>query len=1144
MSLSDELQLTLLGKPEIVRGAGPVTSFVYKKSQALLYYLAVTGCPHTREALAGLLWGETTEANARAGLRKSLADLRKLLGAHVLISRHHVAFDRERPYWLDVEVFERGGEIVAAWNRDGVLTDEDAVTLAAAVDLYRGDLMVGFYVHRAPGFEYWCTLQRERLRLMVLRMLHTLADHYTARGAYAQAIAYVGRVLALEPGQEKAHRQMMSLLALTGQQGAALRQYNACRRALAEAWGVEPEEETESLYERIRDRGELDAHAPSPRHSLPTSLTSLVGRETELAEIVTRLQDPACRLLTLVGPGGSGKTHLALEIANLLVRARRLANVFYDGVYWVSLASLDSTRAIVPAMAQGLRFLFHAESDPRRQLLDYVRQKSLLLVIDNAEHLLASSRQSSFPDDEKQEGIEDLLSDVLETASSVKILVTSRARLNLRYEHLFPITGIEVPPFVSPKDGKGARGEGQYGAVQLFLQSARRAQPGFELTDDDLADVARICRQVAGMPLGILLAASWTRLLSLAEIAAHLSDGMADGIKTGQALDLLETDWRDVPARQRSMRAVFDHSWNLLTEREQAVLAALSVFRGGFTYKAGRQVSGASLRELMALMDQSLLHRTAAGRYEMHELLGQYTGEKLQAVPGAAKMTRDRHSAYFAAALQRWTVDLKSARQQEALAEMDVEITNARVAWDWMLNQGDLPQIDRTMEGLCLFYEWRNRYQEGESACRAVAQILVSDPLDLDWEKGMAERMLARVLAWQSVFSYVEHARQLLRESMALLESAERAGQDTRSEKAFTLLRMASSAMADKQLHEQNLALYQMLGDRWGAANVLEHMGWLAWNSAVYDEAKRLYEQSLDIYQALGDQRGIANSSQWVGTIALFQGQLEGERLVREGLAIHQEIGDRARMAEGFYFAGMGLMSLGEYTEAHVLLEKSVATYTDLGIRNHTAAMFLGSAKIHLGQYKEGHIRGQITLDAAQEFDDLAAIGFAFIVLGWVALVGEAYTEAKSMFQEGIDACQEIEQRDVSSWGFAFLGYAKRGAGQLAQAGQHFFQALRIATEIQSFVAFMFALPGMALLLADLGHEEQAIELYSLASRYPMVSNSRWFADVVGRPIAVVAATLPPDIVAAAEERGQARDLEATIAELLAELEGDFFPDK
>jgi predicted ATPase/DNA-binding SARP family transcriptional activator len=1161
--VSGELQLTLLGKLEVARDGVPVTGFAHKKSLALLCHLAVTGRPHTREALAGLLWGQATEANARAGLRKVLADLRRLVGSHVIVTRQQVAFDRERPYWLDVEVFERGDEIIKARERDGALTDGDAAALAASVELYQGGFLEGFYVRRAPAFEDWGLLRRERLRLLALRMLHTLAAHYAARGAYAQAITYVGRVLELEPVQEEAHRQMMSLLALTGQRGAALRQYNVCRRILADELGVEPKDETTALGKRIRDGGELDTRAPSPRHNLPTSLTPLIGREAELAEIVTRLQDPTCRLLTLVGPGGSGKTHLALEAANLLVRARRFADVFRDSVYWVSLAPLCSTRAIVPAMAQSLGFHFHAESEPRRQLLDYVRQRNLLLVMDNAEHLLASS-DSPFPKDEEK-GVEDLVSDVLKAAPGVKILVTSRARLNLRCEHLYPVTGMDVPP--PPQSGGQARqthepaltpseeaqeGLAGYSAVQLFLQSARRVQPGWELTDDGLADVARICRRVAGMPLGILLAASWVRLLSPAEIATHLSDRVTGDVsQTGRALDFLETDWRDVPARQRSMRAVFDRSWNLLTEREQEILAALSVFRGGFTYEAGRQVGGTSLRELMALMDRSLLHRTSSGRYEMHELLGQYAGEKLQAAPGAAKVAHDRHSAYYASKLQTWAADLKCDRQVAALEEIEFEIANARAAWDWMASQGDLVQVDLAMEGLCLFYEWRVRYAEGESACRAVVQNLTPLPSHHNWKKGEATRIQTKAQIWQSVFVDSVHAGQLLRASLALLDSPELSGQDTRAERAFALHRTAlvvgeTDHVRAQRLFEQSIALYQSLDDGWGMANALNSLGVILWDRAAYDEAKQLHEKSLVIYQTLGDQRGVACSLGRLGTLALFQGQLDGERLVRESVAIYQEIGDLASMADGFYIASLALMTLGAFDEAHSLLDENVAVYRAIGGRSDIADVLQSGVKVHLGQYEQGRAQAENGLNVAREIGDLLNVGFALIVLGWTALVREAYTKAQTLFQESVDVCRSIGHQEMSSWALTFLGYADRGLGRFVQAGEHFCQALQIAIEIQSFSGLLFALGGVVLLIADAGRsaqsqEERAVELYALASRHAAVANSRWFEDVVGRHVSDVAAALPPDVVAAAEERGRARDLDTTMAELLAELEEDLF---
>lgn len=274
--MNGELQLVLFGEPQVARGHAPLSGFVYKKSLALLAYLAVTVQPHTRHRLAGLLWGETTEANALAGLRKVLADLRDRVEPHLVITRHDVAFDRERSYWLDVEEFER--RVDRAFEQgSGALTLGDAASLARAVELYRGDFLEGFYVRRAPAYEEWVLLEREWLRLSMLRALHALATHYAARGAYGPAIGCVARVLAVEPVQEEAHRQMMFLLAQSGQQGAALRQYELCRRVLAETLDIAPDRETTALYELIRAGATALAPSPLPAYNLPASLTPLVG---------------------------------------------------------------------------------------------------------------------------------------------------------------------------------------------------------------------------------------------------------------------------------------------------------------------------------------------------------------------------------------------------------------------------------------------------------------------------------------------------------------------------------------------------------------------------------------------------------------------------------------------------------------------------------------------------------------------------------------------------------------------------------------------------------------------------------------------------------------------------------------------------
>ncbi len=364
------------------------------------------------------------------------------------------------------------------------------------------------------------------------------------------------------------------------------------------------------------------------------------------------MQDPGCRLLTLLGPGGSGKTRLALETA-----AGQLDN-YSHGVWFASLAPLQSVDAIVPTVAEALGFRFYEEGDPRQQLLNYLRQKTLLLIMDNYEHLLTGA---------------GLVTEILKTAPGVKVLATSRTRLNVGGEHRFQITGMDFPD-LPPKASADAI---QYSAVKLFLQGARRAQPNFELTGENLSGVIDVCRVVEGMPLAIRLAAAWVAILSPREIAAEI----------GQGIDFLETDLRDVPERQRSMRAVFDHSWKLLAEREREVFQGLSVFRASFTWEAAQRVTGALLQELRILVNKSLLQRAptpstslrTGGRYGMHELLRQYANERLEA-SGTASAVRELHSEYYLNILHQRKVDLFSKNRPKLTALQAAPAAQARAA--------------------------------------------------------------------------------------------------------------------------------------------------------------------------------------------------------------------------------------------------------------------------------------------------------------------------------------------------------------------------------------------------------------------------------------------------------------------------------
>lgn len=600
--------------------------------------------------------------------------------------------------------------------------------------------------------------------------------------------------------------------------------------------------------------------------------------------------------------------------------------------------------------------------------------------------------------------------------------------------------------------------------------------------------------------------------------------------------------------------------------------ASLSVFRGSFTHQAACQVSGGSLRQLMVLVDQSLLQRVAPGRYGIHELLRQYAEERLGLLseshtplntdsetiaPNFPSQVRDRHSAYYCAALQRWSEELKSSRQYTALAEMEVEIANARAAWDWIVEHGSATQLAQAIDGLCHFYMWYGRYEEGFGVCRtAVERLSVASPTsrvsteDAWWA-------LAKVLGWKGVFSFLlgrnDQADKLLRQSLTFLEKHELVERephstlyrDVQSEKAFAKWQLGKVMFdVDRSqsgpLYQQSLGIYQTLDDRWRMANVLEDLAWIARYEGNYDRARQLGEQDLALRRELDDPLGVSRSLRQLSAIAYRQGRLEeAEDLIRESCSIPLAEQSQVERANRLSGSGWIMTMLGQFLEGHSWLENSVSIWNDLGITHMVAYMSipLGYAKMHLGMCEDGCALAQVGFDAARENGDGGRMGFALFTLGWLALMQREYTKAKDYLEESASLFRADEARDQVGEILALLGYAARGLGHYSRARRFLCEALQIATELEVFLPVMFALPAVSLLCYDQGGTERAVELYGLALRYPFVANSRWFEDVVGRYIKDAAASLPSGVATAAQERVLKRGLQATAGMLLNELE-------
>ena len=881
--MSGKLALRLLGNIEITLDGEPVTGFVSAKAQALLCYLAVTGRPHPRPSLAGLLWGEKSEEAALGNLRKAISNLRRLVGGHLLVTRQTVSFDRTAPYWLDVEEFRR-------------LLDGHAPlhNLRRAAELYRGDFMVGLYVRGAPDFEEWVLLTRARLQTQAMEAFQRLTAHHARRGEYRRAIRCAERLLEMNPWREDGHRQLMWLLAHAGQREAALAQYERCRRLLAADLGVEPLPETTALYERIRDSRRA---APPP---LPPQPTAFVGREGELRGIARRLAHPDCRLLTLWGPGGSGKTRLALEVA------ARLRDAFLNGVYFVPLAPVTPPAAahLPRAIAESLAVPLHDAREPAERLLDFLREKEALLVLDNFEHLLDGA---------------PFLARLLTEAPEVKLLVTSRERLRLRWEWLFEVRGLPVPADTE-------RQPQRFAGVELFLQEARRVRPEFTLRQEQEA-VIRICRLVEGLPLGIELAA--------ALLGEHSAAEIADGIE--RTMGFLRSPMQDIPRRHRSLQAAFDHSWGLLSAEEQRAFRRLAVFRGGFGAEAAEQIAAAPPALLAALEAKSLLRRSPTGRYEMLEVLRRYAEERLAEAGDEAERARARHSAYYADLLRRLVEQIQNdaAGLDETLNHIWAEIENVQAAWRWAVERDDWRRLDAMLPALTAAYQRRSRFHEGEQAAReAVAAARRAVAREETGARVALGRGLTMLGAVTRTLGRFDEARAFLEEGLRLVEEVDPWEQASALNDLAILAAQSGDYRTANRLFEESLALFTALGHRRMEAVLLNNIGLIYRTMGEQDEAYRFISASLRICRERGFRTEEARAVLSLGNVALSRRDYdEAVRRYREGLALFQSLGNRWGEAMALGNLGITLTEKGDYEEARRVLVESLALRREMGDR-------------------------------------------------------------------------------------------------------------------------------------------------------------------------------------------------------------------
>ncbi len=1000
----NQLRIALLGQPNFHFNDKPLHESLLQKSQALQYYLAVEGETQPRDLLAGLLWSDMPQAKARVNLRTALARLRGEVGDFVTATRSHVTLNAG--YWCDSADFQKHH------------TSTDLKTLQNTLALYRGDFLLGFNPPDAPLFEEWVILQRERLRQMMydgtLRLVEMLGDS----ADFPAAIAQARRLIELDDLREVGHRKLIELLAQNGNRVAALTQFEQLRQLLSDELGVAPSAATLALVARMKQTPAFSAQMETAfsdatsrtenrnkRYNFPAIASSFHGRAREIAEIVETLEQGNCRLLTLVGMGGVGKTRLAIEA----MRAEQLSTCWF-----VPLANVRSREGIVNTFVQTLDLKLSDKKSREEQLFTYLREKDGLFVLDNFEQLVGEAR---------------LLSELLQHCPQIKLLVTSRERLKLYEEWVVRLDGL---PF-ELADNMAAR---------LFEQRAQQQDRSFSLTAQHAA-VGEICQRLEGLPLGIELAAAWTGMMSCREIVNELVQ--------------LETPYTNLPPRQRSLQAVFDYSWQLLSDAERDVLAKLTIFRGGFSADAAQKITTCTRQTLFALVEKSLVQRHG-DRFDLHEMIRQFATPKL---PTAVV---DRLTTAFADYYLGWIAEREGmiVRGDDlmGLGQISAETDNLRSAWHHAASTNLAVALENAATAFGSYWVLHGWFEEGERLF-ALAQ----------------GEGLGRVRMWHSQFL----ARQgKTNETLPVIQSAVALLVDDAANYGYALTNLAS---AHQSLHQ-------------------------------LDEASTHVAAAVAHFNARDDARGegLALARQYLVESRRGNGKFALAAIDRAlELLIHPR--DRAYPLS---YRAMSYIGAGDYMDALRLLQESETLHEQMGNLAGVASASLnaGVAAERMGDLILASQKSQRALDLFEQFGESGGIALAVTSLGEIARRQERWRVARAYHQRAMQINEQTNNQFGLILSRHFLGCVSSAENDPSALAQ-FQTVINMLLETQLGWLAVNLLPDVAREIARRGDAATALAIVEACLVNSMEATDRESAEKLRDELVTegvrVATPLPQD---------------------------------
>ena len=1069
--MTPPLTLNLFGGVSLWHDGVALATPKSRKGLALFLYLACTGRAHEREALADLLWDATSTRQSLSNLRTVLSRLPAPLAAHLLIDRATVAVDPAGSRLVDALELERVVKTATA-----ALNAQSATQLATALASYQGKFLDGFSVEDATRFTEWLVVERERLRYLALDGYQQLTTYYLVSGDYEAGIEVATALLRLDPTDETGHAHLIRLLAYSGQRAAALVQFDAYRRLLQAEFGVEPDAALQALYRQIRDDTltaphPVAAEAPIPRHNLPAQLTALLGRQTAITAVQALLRRPEVRLVTLTGPGGVGKSRLGEAVAWSLLTD------FADGVFLIELAAVRDPHLVISTIAQTLDVRDQGSTPLPARLQEYLQEKQLLLLIDNFEQVIDAAPR---------------LLQLLRACPQVKILVTSRETLRLRGEQEFPV------PILAPAD-----------AVELFAQRAQAVQPTFTLNERTTEIVTTICQQLDYLPLAIELAAAQSKLFAPSAIRARLQDRFA----------FLVGRTRDLPDRQRTLRATLDWSYDLLTAEEKRLFRGLAVFRGGFTREAAQAVTGLSLRDLHLFVNKSLLQiNQTYDRYEMHELLYQYAQEKLADDPAWRHRLSARHSYYYCQWVQHQEVAIKGADTAYALRKIDCEFDNLNAAWLWSLEERNVELLYNTAKIFCIYYLVRSRDTAGYAIVERSLTMLQSQALADEQGTALSEQLVIKLTICLARFALrmgrLPQAGQAITAVLQqVMQSPDRHTMQSLQAEALLVhghILYSTHLVGAYHAYSEAEALFQTIGDTWNRANALMALGATAQDLGQLVQASQYYEACVALRRQLDGPRALGEALLRLADHRQEQLLLrEAQMLVEEALAIFRRLDDLRWQAHSYGQRGFLALYRCDYAACIRDCDRAVALLTQLD-REHEAIHWLyHAATAHFCQDNDVQVVQYLARcqGVAQRFADTFWEALCTFLTGCRLLSKGDYPAALFTLQS--TEAQLFDRSEVS-YVWAIASYVHWQLADYAAARQAVTQALAAAIAHTSIRTLALALPMAALLLQQqTGDAPRAAMIYRLAETLPYVGNSPFFMRIIGQRLLPAAAVSP-----------------------------------